>query len=198
MTIAFFLIGFLLALTATYPTLEERIDEESLIGGEEKRIEAELPRPYGEQDPSSFGRFPSPMERPVGLINASLELRPKMENTSATISLLRDGGILIESWELERGEKKNIDLTEYHEAESILIETTEGGLTYTYTVRHYALTYSYLSIPAFVLMWISLIFLIRAIALIGPLSVDEDDRNELREDQSVIDRMLDDRKKENK
>jgi len=198
LTIAFFGIGFILALTASLPILEERVENDTLEGEDSvERIEARLPRPYDEpHDPSGLGRLQEPLlEQPTGLKNASLELRSEEENTNATIILERHD-IQIESWEIENGEDKSINLTEYHEAEYIIFEIREGGLSYTYTVNHYIQPYSFLAIPAFILMWVSVIFLIRAIALMGPLSVDEKEKDKKRKNQNVIGEILKERTEE--
>jgi len=189
LTIAFFGIGFLLALAATITSLEERVESETLEPEDGvKRIEARLDRTYDEEP------F---LDHQSGLKNATLELRSGEENTNATIILERYG-IQIKSWEIEDGEDKNINMTEYHEAEYIVFKVTDGKLSYTYTVSHYIQPYSFLSIPAFILLWVSVIFLIRAMALMGPIRVDEKEKKKFREDQKVIDDILKDRKEEGK
>jgi len=191
MTIALFGIGFLLALTATYPTLEERIEKDTLVPEDGiKKIEARLDQPYDEpHDPYGLDGI-----QPTGLKSAALELHSETENTSASI-ILEQYELQIKRVEIEDGEDKTINMTEYHEAEYIIFEISEGRLSYTYTVNHFIQPYAFLSIPAFILMWISVIFLLRAIALMGPLSVDEEEKKKKRKNQKVIEGILRDRKK---
>ncbi len=193
LTIALFGIGFILALTATFPILEERIENDKLYPeNEDKLIEARIPRPY---DKPHDG-MTEILESPHGLKNATLEIRSETENTNASIRILDSGEREMKSWEIENGENKKINMTEHYEAEFIEFEIREGELSYTFTVNHYILPYSSLSIPAYILMWISVIFLLRAIALMGPLSVDEKEKDKIRKNQKVIDGILKDKKED--
>lgn len=193
LTLALFGVGLLLALTATYPALEERVDEDTLEPEDGvTRIKARLPEPYNKtRNQSGLDRIQQPL---TGLKNASLELRSETDTINASVRILDRGEIPIKSWLIENGEDKVINMTKYQDAEYIEFEVREGRLSYTYTVNHYIQPYSYLSIPAFILMWISVIFLIRAIALVGPLQVDEKERDRIRNDQKVIDKILSDKK----
>jgi len=192
LTIALFGIGFLLALTSTFPILEERTENDKLYPEDGvKLIEARIPRPYDEPHRGS-----ELLESPVGLKNATLEIRSETNKTNASIRILDSGEREIKSWEIENGENKMINMTEHHVAEFIEFEIREGELSYTFTVNHYIQPYSFLAIPAFILMWVSVIFLIRAIALMGPLSVDEKEKDKKRKNQKVIGEILKERTEE--
>ncbi|MBS3781163.1 MAG: hypothetical protein KGY66_01280 [Candidatus Thermoplasmatota archaeon] len=196
LTIALFGIGFLLALTATYPALGERIEKDTL--SENEKLEARLPDPYdepAEPDPLNPGEpIPFLEKSGLGLVNASLELRGESDDTNVTVRTLNQAGQTLDSWHIEGRENKTLNLTGNQEIEYINFHIENGELSYNYVVRYYHQPYSLLSIPAYILMWISVIFLIRAIALIGPLRVDEKERDKIRKDQKVIDKILRDKK----
>jgi len=196
LTITLFGIGFLLALMANYPTLEERIEKDTLVPEDGvKRIEARLSRPYDEaHDQSGLDGIQAPLERP-SLKSATLELHSETDNTNASI-ILEQYELPIKSWEIEDGEDKTINMTEYHEAEYIEFKITDGELSYTYTVNHYIQPYSFLSIPGFILMSLSLIFLIKSIASLGPIRVNKEEKNKKRKNQKVIGEILKERTEE--
>jgi len=187
LTIVLFGVGLLLASVASGRVLEERVEGDTLEEGDDIKIEAKLSRPY--DDESDDGSE-------LGLKNATLELRSETENTKANISILLPDGHSMNSWEIKEGENKTIDLTEYHRGEHIKFEIEEGRLSYTYTVNEYTQPYYFLSIPAFILLALSLIFIIRAVALMGPLTVDKEEKDKKRKNQKVVEGILKDRGEE--
>lgn len=205
LTIACFGIGLILALTSTIPILEERIENGILKSEDEiERIEARLALPYDEHhEPSRLDRIPELFTEPrTGLKNASLELQSELNITNAKITILDQHEFPIETWTIKNGENKVINMTNFYEAEYIELEVEKGELKYTYTTNHYIQPYSFLSIPAFILMSVSIIFLIRAVALMGPIHVDEKEKDKIRDDQKVIKEILkeraEDKKRKNK
>ncbi|MFW6196549.1 MAG: hypothetical protein ACOC5D_04350 [Thermoplasmatota archaeon] len=198
LTFALFGVGLLLALTATYPALGERIEEDTL--SENKKLEARLPDPYdepAEPDPLSPGESIPFLEKPgLGLVNASLELQGESEDTNVTVSILNRAEQTLDSWHIEGKENTTVNLTGNREIEYINFHIENGELSYDYVVTYYHQPYSILAIPAYILMWISVIILIRAIALMGPLrEVEEKERDKIKNDQKVLDGILKDRKK---
>jgi len=210
LTIALFGIGFLLTVTSTYPTLEERIEEDTIPAEENKRIEARLPLPYDElaHDDSLLEEYTGwGIGGHQGLKNASLELRSNQEDTNANVTLLKEEfegehGLIkeIRRWEMKNGEIEDlndntINMSEYYQIDYIDFNVTRGELSYTYTVRYYTQSYSILSLPGYVLMIVSIIFFLKAFGSVGPIGLDKEAKEKKRENQKVISRMLEDRKK---
>ncbi len=196
LTLVVFGVGFLLTITATYPALEERIEEETI--SENNRIEARLPHPYDEPagpDPLRPGDNIPFIDRPrLGLVNASLELKGESEDTNATVSTLDREERTLDSWRIEGIGSTIINLTREQEVEYIDFNIENGELNYNYMVRYYHQPYSLLSIPGFILMILSIIFLIRAVALMGPLVVDKKEKDRIKKNQKLIDDMIRDNK----
>ncbi|MEF8832252.1 MAG: hypothetical protein V5A66_01895 [Candidatus Thermoplasmatota archaeon] len=205
LTIALFGIGFLLTVASTYPTLEERVEEDTLTAEDNKRIEANLPFPNDKsasEDPILEEWGSQGIGGTQGLKNASLELSSDRGETNANITLLKDREAKVEgvpleeikSWEMKKGKNFTINMTKYHQTDYIDFNVTKGELNYTYTVRYYTQSYSFLSIPGYVMMIVSIIFLLRAFYTVGPIGIDKEEKEKKKENQKVITQMLEDRK----